>query len=103
MDSWSSFLALLKILERYGCVVAGPHDKYTVTMKGDLVASVNWDNPLLATSLLGLTWDLSSKADEKNAEKIRDAVARMVVGDAAAFASLVVAEDSGGGEERARS
>ena len=45
-----------------------------MTAKGDLVGSINWDNPLLATSILGLTWDLTSKSDAKNAEMIREAI-----------------------------
>jgi len=73
-DSWNQMLALLKILEAYGCLITGPEsgesgsnpesDLYTVTSGGGHVGGLGMDNSLWQLCALGAAWDVAYESAE---------------------------------------
>ena len=66
---------------------------YTVTAKGDMVKKVNWDNSLLVTNLLGLTWDTTNPIGEAVANEMRDVLDEMTPCEIGCYASCLIAEE----------
>ncbi|GMI00694.1 hypothetical protein TrVE_jg11083 [Triparma verrucosa] len=98
---WSNFQALLRVLERHNCVVSfikttetEQEKVYTVTAKGDMVKKVNWDNSLLVTNLLGLTWDTTNPMGEAVANEMRDVLDEMTPCEIGCYASCLIAEEN---------
>ncbi len=72
-DSWEDMLALVNVLESYGCIVpSGNHDEimseeFKITIAGDNVGALGLDNSLWILVAMGGAWDVkgdSAKLDE---------------------------------------
>jgi len=82
-DSWNQMLALVKILEAYGCLIPGTEmvesdsdpetDNYIVTDGGEHVGSLGMDNSLWQLCALGGAWDVAYESSEL--DKFQDAFA----------------------------
>jgi len=74
-DSWEDMLAILNVLQSYGCITASSHDSgdksapesFKITTAGEDVAMLGLDNSLWVLVAMGGAWDVkgdSSKLDE---------------------------------------
>jgi len=69
-DSWNNMLALIKVLEAYGCLLPSSSDtsettkRYTVTDGGQHVGSIGLDNSLWQLCALGGAWDVAYESIE---------------------------------------
>ena len=74
-SSWDNMLALIKILEAYGCLVPVSESefRYKLTDGGEHVGSLGMDNSLWQLAALGGAWDIAYESAEL--DKFNDALA----------------------------
>ena len=84
-ESWSQMLALIKVLEAYGCLkqlemrnddTSSELNRYNVTSGGEHVGSLGLDNSLWQLCALGGAWDVVSASSEL--DKFQDAIADLL-------------------------
>jgi len=74
-ESWSNMLAVIQVLEAYGCLIPSfnPEDQYRVTDGGEHVGSLGMDNSLWQLCALGGAWDIAYES--KELDSFQDALA----------------------------
>ena len=84
-ESWSQMLALIKVLEAYGCLrplemrnddTNSELNRYNVTSGGEHVGSLGLDNSLWQLCALGGVWDVANESSEL--DKFQDAIADLL-------------------------
>lgn len=84
-ESWSQMLAIIKVLEAYGCLTPSESNEeveispeishYNVTSGGEHVGSLGLDNSLWQLCALGGAWDVAYKSSEL--DRFQDALAEL--------------------------